>query len=308
LLSSYLSPCSFLFASIYYHLSIHLQLLLPSYFSLSSYISLPRSSRFLISYLLTSLLTILFSHLVIYLHLYLYLLSCSYSLPSITDSRRSSTTILLLQSTIISWNLAIYLCIFVAAIYLPYLFTCPPISCLFPIFSHLQILTFPFHLSSSHHLIISSSYLSISPSLSIFTSFLHPFISLLSLCLFFFLAIHCYLLTSLPLMSAFPLTTFSISLSRVYAAYFSIFSCFFAIYLISSHLSFAWCSCSPNYCYLLYLPIAFLVCGPGSEGWGPKLFDVLSFSPNSQSKNEVSPSRSLLFPLQGLRQGCEKAR
>jgi hypothetical protein len=100
-----------------------------------------------------------------------------------------------------------------------------------------------------------------------------------------------------------------LSLSRLLSIFFDLFLFFVYLFVISSDLSFAWCSCSPNYCYLLYLPIAFLVCGLGSEGWGSNIFDVLSFSPNSQSKNEVSKSPSLLFPLQGgLRWGCQRAR
>lgn len=193
-------------------------------------------------------------------------------------------------------------------------------------------LTFCSDLSSSHHLTIFSYlillYLHLlqSPSfrhLSLFipSSSIIPFYLPLS----FFFRLACFLFT--PYLASFytllSLSHLSPLLLLIYCHVishlllsrlprFPIFSCFLFCHLffssflvschllvISSHLSFAWCSCSLNYCYLLYLPIAFLVCGPGSEGWGSNLSDVLSFSPNSQSKNEVSKSRSLLFPLQG---------
>lgn len=184
LLSSDLSPCSFLFLFIYCHLSIHLQLLLPSYFSPSSCISLPRSSRFLISYLLTSLFTILFSHLVIYLHLYLYLLFCSYSLPSITGFWRSSTSnhpltaiydyllaYCYLSSHFCCCHLSlIFIRIYIQILLISHLFTSPN-----PDFFY-----FPWHfLSIYHHLIILPFYLSITIYFYLFlTSFYLTAISL----------------------------------------------------------------------------------------------------------------------------------
>lgn len=130
-------------------------------------------------------------------------------MPSITDFWRSSNTILLLQSTIIFWNLAIYLCIFVAAIYLSYSFSSPSRSCLFPIFPHLQSLPRPIYpwqfVLIYHHLIISPS----SPILSFYISIscdfhpsaIFPF-SYLNLLLS--LSIYCYLFSPFSTLFIYP--------------------------------------------------------------------------------------------------------
>lgn len=131
----------------------------------------------------------------------------------------------------------IFIRIYIQILLISHLFTSPnPDFFYFPwhflsIYHHLIILPFYLSITIYFYLFLTSFYLT-AISLHVVISYFCP--SLYYLFAFFFLlAIHCYLLTSLPLMSAFPLTIFSISLSRVYSAFCSIFSCSLSIYLLS---------------------------------------------------------------------------